>query len=378
MPVRGHPKILHLVFDLIRGGSEGQCARVAMELAKAGLSSHVAVFHRRGYFLAAVESVCGPVFELRIRHLARISTLNEVWRLAQYLRQDHFDILHSWDADSSIFGQIAAHLAGVALVTSRRDLGQIYPAHKLFLLRCADRLASRIVANASAIREHFIAQGCPAGKIEVLPTLLDLNEFDLESQLPFTQANLPAGRRMVVVNRLDPEKNTELLIDALPWVRREIPTAVLIVAGQGREMSKLQERARRLGVTDAVCFLGEVVDVAALLAQCEVGALVSKRNEGLSNTILEYMAARLPVLATNCGGNRELVCDGVTGTLLSKSATVSEVVNKWISILINNHAASLMGLAGRQVVEDRFNSSVVQEAYTRFYDQIWCPNEDVK
>ncbi|MGD9781968.1 MAG: glycosyltransferase [Kiritimatiellia bacterium] len=364
-------RIAHLVFDLIRGGTEGQCARIAMGLAQRGLPHRVAVFHRRGYFLEAVEAACGPVYELPIRHLARISTVREVWRFADWLRKENIAVLHAWDADAAIFGQFAARRAGVELVTSRRDLGQIYPRWKMALMRRADRVAVRVVANAEAVRDHFIREGLAADKIDVLPNLLDVEERDRLAALPFSRtAELPAGRRLVVVNRLDPEKNVGLLIEALPVVRKEVSGAVLVVAGAGRDMPALRAQAAALGVAEAVCFLGEIHDVPALLPLCEIGALVPIRNEGLSNTILEYMAADLPVLATDCGGNRELVQDGETGRLVSSSALPGEVAEAWIGLLRDRGTSAAMGQKGREQVEQRHAPASVLAAFAEWYGRL--------
>ena len=365
------PKVVHLVYDLIRGGTEGQCARVAMGLARQGLPHRAAVFHRRGYFVEAVEAACGPVCEVAIRHLARPSTVREVARLARWLREEQTDILHAWDADAAIFGQFAAQLAGVKFVASRRDLGQIYPWHKMVLMRRADRTAVRVVANAEAVRTHFIAQGVPAGKIEVLPNLMDLEDLDAQALRPFSQAGqLPPGRRLAVVNRLDPEKNTGVLVEALALVRKTVSDAVLIIVGEGREMPLLRAKAAALGVAKSVCFLGEVMEVPALLRHCEAGALVPKSNEGLSNTILEYMAARLPVLATDCGGNRELVRDGETGRLVTEKASAAEVAEAWIWLLGNREAAAAMGRQARARVEQRHAPEIVLERFRSLYKRI--------
>jgi L-malate glycosyltransferase len=365
------PRVVHLVYDLIRGGTEGQCAQVAMGLARQGLPHRVAVFHRRGFLLDAVEAACGPVQEVAIRHLARPSTLIEIRRLARWLRQEQVDILHAWDADAEIFGQFAARWAGVKLVTSRRDLGQIYPRWKLALMRRADRRAVGVVANAEAVRAHFVQNGLAAGKVAVLPNLIDLDDFDARAQVPFAAADrLPAGRRMVVVNRLDPEKHTGLLIDALPLVRENIPDAVLIVAGDGVEMLRLREKAATLGLGAAVCFLGETNEVPSLLRRCEAGALVPSRNEGLSNTILEYMAAGLPVLATDCGGNRELVRDGETGRLVPGRASAADVAGAWASLLSRREAAQTMGRGGRAWVERHHAAGRVLDEFRRFYDRL--------
>jgi glycosyltransferase involved in cell wall biosynthesis len=346
-----------------------------MGLSRRGAPQRVAVFHRRGFFLKAVETACGPVREVPIRHLARPGTLREIARLAVWLRQEQIDVLHAWDADAAIFGQFVAQRAGVKLVTSRRDLGQIYPRWKMALMRRADRHAVRVVANAEAVRDHFVAQGLLAEKMVVLPNLLDMEEFDAQARIPFPKTDqLPAGRRLVVVNRLDPEKNTGLLIEALPRVRREIPDAVLVIAGAGQEMPRLRDRAAALGIGDAVCFLGEIHEVPALLPMCDIGALVSSRNEGLSNTILEYMAAGLPVLATDCGGNRELVRDGATGRLLSEAAAPVEVAAAWIDLLRGRARSLAMGRNGRQWAERRHASAIVLEQFARFYRRVVLEN----
>jgi len=363
-------RVAHLVYDLIRGGTEGQCARIAMGLARQGLNHRVAVFHRRGFFLEGVESTCGPVHEVVIRHLLRPSTLKGIQDLAHWLQREQIDLLHTWDADAAIFGQFSARLARIPLVTSRRDMGQIYPTHKQWLLRRADRYAVRVVANAERVRSHFIAQGMPASHIEVLPNMLDIAEWDRLASMPFSgREKLIPGRRMVVVNRLDPEKNTGLLIKALPLVRKVIPNAVLLVVGDGLEMSHLRNQAVAAGVEVAVDFLGENMEVPALLHLCEVGALVPQRNEGLSNTILEYMAARLPVLATDCGGNHELVRDGETGRLLPVEASAADVAAAWIDML-NNPMAAVWGNKGREQVVQRHSPDTVLPAFAEIYDRL--------
>jgi len=365
------PRVAHLVYDLIRGGTEGQCARIAIGLAREGHPHRVAAFHRRGFFLNEVDAACGLVQEVPIRHLIRPSTWMEIRRLAAWLRTEQVELLHTWDADAAIFGQFAARLAGIPLVTSRRDLGQIYPAHKQMLLRWADRRAVRVVANAERVRAHFIAEGMPASHIEVLPNMVDIAERDRLANVPFSgREKLISGRRLVVVNRLDPEKNTGLLIQALPLVRNVIPDAVLLVVGDGPEMPLLRQQATAAGMELAVDFLGESMEVPAILHGCDAGALVPNSNEGLSNTILEYMAARLPVLATDCGGNRELVRDGTTGRLLSLTPSPAEVAEAWISLLQQADAAEEMGKQARAYVEQHHDMDVVLQAFQAFYARV--------
>lgn len=370
------PKVAHWVNDLIRGGTEGQCVRVAMGLARRDNPGRVLVFHRQGFFLDAVEQTCGAVKEVTIRHAARVHTIAEIVRTAQWLKREHADFLHTWDADAAVFGQFAAQLAGIPLITSRRDLGEIYPGWKRKLLARADKRAVKVVVNAAAVRDHFLKAGVDSSKMVLIPNILDLAERDREAAAaPERPHESPAGIdwqegaewRLAVVNRLDPEKNTGLLIRAVAEVRKTHPSARLWVIGDGLERPALESLAKGLGVADAVLFWGERHDVASILKHVQAGALVPKANEGLSNTILEYMAASLPVLATDCGGNRELVADGERGTLLPLDASERDVAGAWMELIEHAERTQEWGQDARTFVASKFVPSIVLPQFEALY-----------
>ncbi|MBR4189208.1 MAG: glycosyltransferase [Kiritimatiellae bacterium] len=370
-------KIAHWVYHLIRGGTEGQCARCAIGLAARGWEQRVVVFRRAGHFVEPVEAACGPVREVPIRHLLRPSTVAEILRLARWLRSEKIDLLHTWDADAAIFGSVAARLAGIPLVTSRRDLGAIYPPWKQRMLDRADRQAVKVVVNAQAIHDHFAARGLPDAKMELIPNTLPLPGEQDPAPRPSDDAwirRLPPGRRLAVVNRLDPEKNTGLLVEALPLVRKEIPDATLVVVGDGPERPALEARAAALGLgPDAVAFLGDLDRVPALLPLCTLGALVPTSNEGTSNTLLEYMAAGLPAMATDCGGNAELLGRaGERGVLLSAAPSPEEAASAWIALLRNAGRARGIGAAAKAFVLARHAPGTVLDRWEAFYRPLLC------
>ena len=370
-------KIAHWVYHLIRGGTEGQCARCAIGLAARGWDQRVIVFRRTGHFVAPVEAACGPVREVPIRHLLRPSTLAEIVRLARWLRAEKIDLLHTWDADAAIFGSVAARLAGIPLVTSRRDLGAIYPAWKQWMLARADRQAVKVVVNAQAIYDHFSARGLPPGKMELIPNLLPLpgeQDTTLSPSDDAWRSRLPPGPRLAVVNRLDPEKNTDLLVEALSLVRKEIPDASLVVVGDGPERPALEARAAALGLRpDAIAFLGDLDRVPALLPLCTLGALVPTSNEGTSNTLLEYMAAGLPAIATDCGGNAELLgSDSSRGLLLPSNPTPAQAADCWLTLLQDPALSRRLGTAAREFVLARHAPEVVLDRWEKFYRGV-CP-----
>lgn len=321
------PRILHVVYSLIRGGTEGQCARLVLALSARGHSQRVAVFRCEGFFLEPVEHACGPVYGTGIRRMASVETVCRIHDLKKKIRDEGIELVHCWDADAAIFGSIAARWAAVPYITSRRDLGQIYPWYKVWLMRRADLAARRVTVNAEIIRRKIEAEGVPTANITAVPNLLDVAEFDDLASRPFSRtASLPAGRLLVMVSRLDREKNVEVAIQALSILSIRYPDVHLVIAGDGPEKKGLLELSESLGLGRRVIFLGDVQEVPALLKGMEIGLLTPSSNEGLSNSILEYMAAGLPVAATDCGGNGELVKGGETGFLVKPGEDRKSVV----------------------------------------------------
>jgi glycosyltransferase involved in cell wall biosynthesis len=364
-------KVLHLVWNLIRGGTEGQCARVAMELARRGRDTHrVVVFRREGFFLEQVEQVCGPVEEIGIRRLASWETMQAIRHLAGRIKKESFQLLHAWDADAAIFGQFIAGMAGVPLITSRRDLGQIYPMHKMWLMKRADQKAVAIVANAEAIVNEFTKRGTPRDKFRVIPNILNIQEFDRLCTDEFSgKSALPAGHRMVMVTRLDPEKDVPTFIQAAYTITNVHPEASFVIAGDGIERRLLESMAATRELQSNMVFLGDVTDVPSLLKTCLVGVLTPSRNEGLSNTILEYMAAGLPVVATDCGGNRELVRPP-SGGYIVPAGDADALAKVSVELLRTLPIRKSMGDFNRQQVVAHHQPDVVGNQFEELYRQV--------
>ncbi len=362
--------MLHLVWNLIRGGTEGQCARVAMELARRGHGSTVMVFRREGYFLPMVEEACGPVREIGIRAFIRASTLTSIFQLTRLIKKQKINVVHAWDADAAIFGQFAAALAGVPFITSRRDLGQIYPAHKVWLMRHADQAARYVVANARAIKDEFVRQGTSESKFRIIPNILDAEESDRLAMKEFSgKSALPSGERVVMVTRLDPEKDVPAFIFAADLILKQHPDASFVIAGDGVKRKSLESMAMTHGLKTRMVFLGDVTEVPALLKCCSIGVLTPSRNEGLSNTILEYMAAGLPVVATDCGGNRELI-QQPQGGMIVPVGDAQAVGDAVVSLLRKPALRKTMGEFNRQRVLQFHQPAVVANQFESLYRDV--------
>lgn len=357
------PRVLHVVWNLIRGGTEGQCARVAMQ----GSDQRVAVFRREGFFLKPVEALCGPVYHFNVKRRRHPATYYELLKLVRFIRQTRIQLIHCWDADAVIFASMAARWAGVPFITSRRDLSEIYPAWKLRAMHKADLKARYLVVNAAAIRGQRIVEGCAPEKIICIPNILDVDEFDSLSSQPFDA--LPAGRWIGVVARLDPEKDVGTAVRALAKVRACVPDVKLAIAGDGVERSRLGRLAADCDVAEAVYFLGDITAVPSFLRCCEIGLLTPRANEGLSNTILEYMAAGLPTIATDCGGNRELVQDGKTGAIVPVGDTEA-TAKALIDLLQHPARASEWGRHARTAVVSSHRPEHIARQFSELYARV--------
>ena len=151
-------------------------------------------------------------------------------------------------------------------------------------------------------------------------------------------------------------------------VSNAIPDVGFLLAGEGELKSSLESLAATLGLANKTLFLGRVADIATLLSVSEVGVLTSKA-EGFSNSILEYMAAGCPVVATDVGGAREAIVDGETGYLVG-SGDDEVMAARIISLLESPEIATRMGKAGKQVVAARFSIAAQLHHTEALYEKL--------
>ena len=162
----------------------------------------------------------------------------------------------------------------------------------------------------------LVERGFAAGKVRLIPNAVDTERFASAVCDPALRRDLCGERPLVgvYVGRLVPEKGLELLLDGWARVFRGRSDAALILVGDGALRDALEQRAQGLGIADQVRFVGPSDAVEKYLALADFGVLTSL-SEGLSNTLLEYMAAGLPVVGSRVSGTEDFVRPGDTGWL---------------------------------------------------------------
>ncbi len=165
-----------------------------------------------------------------------------------------------------------------------------------------------VTVPAEAVRRHVHAvERCPLDKIVVIPNGIDLKRVPVASM----SSNFIVG----ALGRLESRKGHSDLLAAAPLVLDRIPGARFLLVGDGPERAALVRQAHNLGIADRVALRGLVAHGADVLSEMSVFALPS-HVEGMSNALLEAMAAGLPVVAADVGGNAEVMVAGETGLLV--------------------------------------------------------------
>jgi len=235
------------------------------------------------------------------------------------------------------------------------------------------------VVNAEAIKQRLVADGYPQERMTIIPNGIHPSRFAGNgSSGRFRQElGLPPHTPLVaVLSRLNPMKGVEYFLEAAMIVGRRFPDARFLIVGDGRTMvdgqvvdspytKELERYAVQLGLGERAVFTGPRLDVQEILAEIAVSVLPSL-SEGLSNTLLESMAAGVPVVATNVGGNPEVVEQGETGFLVPPRDAAA--LARAICLLIENRELALrFGQAGRQRVAQHFSLEKMVHDTERLY-----------
>ncbi len=233
-------------------------------------------------------------------------TLPVVRRLTRLLRQQSPDLLQTFLFHANLLGRWAARRASVRRVVCGLRVAERHSHWHLWLDRLTTRWVDRYACVSEAVA-RFSAQfgGLRPETLVVIPNGVDLGQFPARPAR--LSPPLPPGRRIVTfAGRLEPQKGAQWLIETAPrWLARAT-NHDLLVAGSGPEGPKLEQLCQDLGIADRVHFLGWRPDLAAVLAASDILVLPSQW-EGMPNVVLQAMASRLPVLASDVEGVCELL-----------------------------------------------------------------------
>ena len=358
------------VSTLTEGGPVSHMLNLAPRVADAG---------------ASVRVICGSdEVAVRARELGLDAEAAPVRSKADLLhaarvwpRLRSADVVHTQDRRALLLCGAAARIAGARLVHTYHGLPEelvglpgrpgsrpagpwlrsVWMQHGHLRIEALLVSLGALVVPSQAMASFLVSQGFPASRMHVLPSRIDIRRRGAG------RAHLPV--RLAVAARLEPHKGIDVLLDACATLAGGGHPSHLDIYGEGSLRFALQRRAAVLGV-DAT-FHGHVADLRDRLLGADVFVLPS-RGENLPITILEAMAAALPVVATRVGGVAELVDEGVTG-LLVEPGDVNGLAGALAALLVDAEQRAVMGCAGARRVAERFDATQAGVEMLRLYGQ---------
>ena len=357
---------MQLVLSLSPGGTERLVIELCRRLAN-DVDTVVCCLDEPGEWSSEVSKLNIPVVSLA-RQPGFHPSLSV--RLGDALKAHKIDVVHCHHYSPYVYGVLAAvlHPSVRVVFTEHGRLHGVGISKKRRLINpVLSRWPARIYAVSAALKQDMVAEGFPERSIEVLYNGIELGPRPRPADRAAMRASLglPADALVIgSVGRLDPVKNLGALLEARAILNTRFPGARIVIAGDGPERQALIDRAHALGLGDVVHLTGYRADVRAVMAAFDVYVNCSTY-EGVSLTILEAMAAALPVVATAVGGNPEVVVDQETGLLIDqRPQTVASAIAALASNPARRHA---MGEAGRWRVKRHFTIERMVHDYAVAY-----------
>jgi len=247
-----------------------------------------------------------------------------IWKLSRVLKRENVDILHCHKHQATIYGTIAAKLAGVPVVFSHvHGLNRSKNPRRKFINWIVLKWATKIIAVANSVKEDVLKNNwaLSSDKLSVLENSVD---FECFANVAITKVEAK-GRLGVIppdafvygtIARFGLFKGHSFLISAFEKVKKQVASAHLILVGDGLLKEEIQKQVAKAGLDESVHFLGQRDNIAEIYKAIDVFVLPSIGSEGMPRVILEAMAAGVPCVATKVGGIPEIVSGEDVGFLV--------------------------------------------------------------
>jgi glycosyltransferase involved in cell wall biosynthesis len=359
-------RVCFLIDNLYVGGTETQLVALIRALDRRRVQPYLCVLRGDLPGSRELEPDSCPVLCLGVGSLCAAATLGKARRLAQFLRRHRIDVLQTYFADSMYFGVLVGRLAGVPhIIRTRNNLGYwLTPLHRR-LGRLFRRFADLTLTNCEAGRQAVLAdEGADPRSVVVLENGVDLERFAAVPPLGAT----PGPVRVGVVANLRPVKGLDVLARAAARVAAVRPGVTFEIAGDGPMRPELERLIADLGLGGRLRLPGIQADVPTFLARTDIAVLCS-HSEGMSNALLEYMAAGRAIVATRVGANERLIEDGVNGLLVppGDEPALAAAVGR---LADDGRLRARLGAAARARAERDHSRPAMVRRFERFYQAL--------
>jgi len=290
------------------------------------------------------------------------------------VRKYKINVLHCHDYKANLYGFLASRFLGVKLVatnhlwTSETAILRLYES--------IDAIMMNFFNMVVAVSDEVAAQLRPAllfnrQKIAVIYNGIDFDKYtpDNNGEKIRNEFKLDKATRIIgSVGRLSPQKGFGYLLGAARKVIEKMPKTVFLIVGDGDLIDELKNKAEDLGIRDNVIFTGKRSDMADIYAAMDIFVLSSLR-EGLPLVILEALAMKKPVIATDVGGVSGVISDQESGILV-KPGDIDGLSGAISQLLIDENRADKLTTNGNRFVMENFSAKKMAEQYGKLYEEV--------
>ena len=308
----------------------------------------------------------------RLNHLP-FAQLNTLLWLYRRIGEHPVDLIHAFFFWPIIYGRILKLMGKTkTLIENREDMGFSWGKHEYAWLKATRTIPDRVICVSEAVREVVLErEKLDERRVVVIRNGINRpkqsnSDNSVRRELGWSEEHLVVG---MVANYNRPVKGATYLLDAIPSIVSQVPSArFLLVGGGDGEESSLEEKTKALGIEQFVAIAGFQEDIHKYYRAMDLSVLTSL-SEGLSITLLESMSYSIPVVATRVGGNLEVVDEGKTGYLVPLKDPCA-LANRVVWLLQNPELRLKMGEEGRRRVESQFRMQDVADRYMELYSSV--------
>lgn len=355
--------ICYIIGQLNRAGAERQLYQLVKGIDRQTFNPVVISLSQGGHWGGEIRKLNIPVIEIERRKNRETKRLVTVFRLLRKLRPD---IVHTYLFSGNTYGRVAAILAGTpAIIASERNepkLGKDKSISMVLIDRLLALFSAGIICNSRKAFSHLTQQY--ARKVFFVPNGIDCVPG---AEVPQRRSRRSAAPKIIgTIGRLWPQKNHRLFLDvAKEIIKTEKRAVEFLLVGDGPLRDELQTYCRSLGIEQQVRFTGERADIPGLLQSMDIFVMTSLY-EGMSNTIMEAMLSGLPVVATDVGGNSELVVNNETGYLVPLKDT-GAMAAAVLNLIHDGEKREKMGESGRKRIVSEFGTEKMVKETEKIY-----------
>jgi len=365
-------RVCYVIDQLRRAGTELRLQRLIRALPREAVQPHLCLLRERGEMADGEVADrdfledC-PTIELGLHSFRSAKTIPSVRRFRQFLKQHQIDIVELYFRDAVLFGAPVARMAGVRhVVRTAFNLGYWMTRTDHALNYLTRPLINHAITNCESGRAAAMANfRVPADKTTVLTNGIELQRL---LEVPPARSPLSDSPHIGMVANLRPVKGIADFIEAARILVDRRPTMRFTVAGDGELRAELQQRIAERGLSGNVELVGRVSEIADYLAQVDIAVLAS-HSEGMSNSLIEYLAAARPVVATDVGGAREVLEQGRFGLLVPprEPGQLAEAID---TIVNQYEVHAVRAEEGRDHVAARYGTQQMARQFTQFYHSL--------